>query len=91
MKHIKSTAIFLILVIPVILFAKDDPVSMGKQIFESDCLKCHPYEGGGSGSSIELSTYTFEKLKKSKCGLVTRKSDKDIEALATYLATMKRD
>lgn len=91
MKQVKSIAIFFILAVPVILFAKDDLTSMGKQIFEKDCLKCHPYEGGGSGSSVDLSTYTFDKLKKSKCGLVTKKSDKDIEALAAYLSTLQKN
>lgn len=91
MKQVKIIAIFFILVMPFILLAKDDLTSVGKQIFEKDCLKCHPYEGGGSGSSVDLSTYTFEKLKKSKCGLVTKKSDKEIEALAAYLSTMKKD
>jgi cytochrome c2 len=91
MKQVKSIAIFFILAVPVILFAKDDLISMGKQIFEKDCLKCHPYEGGGSGSSVDLSTYTFDKLKKSKFCLVTKKSDKDIEALAAYLSTLQKN
>jgi len=91
MKQNSIVVIFAILVIPFILLAKDNLNSMGKQIFEKDCLKCHPYEGGGSGSSVDLSTYTFEKLKKSNCGLVTKKSDNELEALAAYLSTMTKN
>jgi cytochrome c2 len=91
MKQIRLIVIFFILAIPLILLAKDELALRGKQIFEKDCLKCHPYEGGGSGSSVDLTTYNFDKLKKSKCGLVTKKTDKEIEALAAYLSTLPKN
>lgn len=90
-KTIRLFIFFVVIVFPIIVIAQsEDLVAYGKQIFDSECKSCHP-SVSGHDKTVDLTKYSFEDLKNSKCGLVTKKNDRDIRALTEYFVSLREN
>lgn len=83
-----------------------DPVAEGKKMYEQECASCHMANGSGSGIYPAVDNLSKEKglemlkgyrddtyggsMKSVMASFVKGKTDQQLEALAEYMATLKK-
>jgi mono/diheme cytochrome c family protein len=83
---------------PAISALSDPNLTVGKAIFEKNCMRCHPYGKAGMGPNLSKKKLTGETVKKQvrKGGLLmpafseTRVSNNQLEQLAIFVPALNK-